>query len=494
MGELEIYESCEAIRAFTQDGDLIHADRKFISTEAPVVFAKTLNDKLSRDRGLTKLGAIVSVAGIAAVGLVGWRVADNIDLNFRSPDLGLDEAFETSPPVLEAETKLETIEIRGTFDLTAFADVTMAVEVEGSKEGLGIDFTGITDADYSKTLWMRMALTSDNEQTNDSLVVTRQGDKVLGVRATVNAADIFMPHVNDFDFRNFIGIRPGDTQEEISKKIYEFVTQDGKHYDKSGGFSCGACGTSAAELFGAASLAAVYAISVDGRQPDLVQRMTETYRLNVESQLAANYGLSLDEVDVEISYDDGTNPLDPPTPEEVKAIYQSKLDDLYQEHFSDITIEYEGVEQVVDVGSVLFEVKPELRYNDDNKPFVYLRLNGGAEIKIQLSGITLDEDIRMAIISNIDEFEERVVSNSSINNTTATRSESDQPPAQLNSNGGVGTEKYGPPAPNDTGLVYDQPPTPNTEQVYDQPPAQLNSNGGVGTEKYGPPAPINSGD
>jgi hypothetical protein len=430
---------------------------EILTVQIPEVRPDAETDKFIRDRGMTKLGALISVLGIATVGVVGVRLADNVDFNFRAPSVGLDEAFETSPPVLNAETRPETIEVRGTFDLTAFADVTMAVEVEGSKEGLGIDFTGITDADYNKTLWMRMALTSDNELTNDSLVVTRQGDKVLGVKATVNAADIFMPHVNDFDFRNFIGIRPGDTQEEIAKKIYEFVTEDGKHYDKSGGFSCGACGTSAAELFGAASLAAVYAISIDGRQPDLVQRMTETYRQNVQSQLAANYELSLDEVDVDISYDDGTNPLDPPTPEEVRAIYQNKLDELYQEHFDDITIEYEGVEQVVDVGSVLFEVKPELRYNDDNEPFVYLRLHGGAEITIKLSGITLDEDIRMAIISNIDEFEERTVGNPSSNTSIVTLPEVGQSPAPINSNGGVGTEKYGPPAPT---LMYDQPPAP----------------------------------
>jgi hypothetical protein len=420
-----------------------------------------------RDSGLSKGALLLGVFAIGAASFVGIRVADNVDFNFRGPDIGLDDALVTSPPVLEAEVMHPTIEIRGTFEMLAIADVTMGVEIEGYKEGLGIDFTGITDADYSKDLWMRMGLTTDNKQINDSLVVTKQNDKVLGVRAAINVADIFMPHINYFDFRNFIKLRPGDTQEEIDKKIYEFVTESGKHYDTSGGFSCGACSTGAAELFSASGLAAMYAVSVDGRQPDVVDRMTKTYQLNLQSQLAAEYELPLDKVDIEIIYDDGTNPLEPPTPEEVKAIYQKRLDDLYQENFAAITIKNEGVEMLVDVGAVLFEVKPELRYDDDNEPFVYLQLHGGAELTIKLSGITLDENIRMAIISNIDEFEERVVNDISTNSAT----ESNQSPIPIiNSNGGVGTEEYGPPVPI------------------------INSNGGVGTEEYGPPTPISSGD
>ena len=341
--------------------------------------------------------------GAALVGTLYFANRILEEIHVPKVDISLGE-IGAKPPVIEAAIDPLTYEVEGTFEMIANSRVGVAVSVEGHKDGALWGFFGLTDATYSKKIFGDFLLATDNAKINSSLVVEKQGDKILGVSATLDALDVFQPRVDFADYRNQIDLNAKDSSEQIDKKIKEYLA-DGSHQDPTGGFDCGMCTNDSVELVNGAYFLTQFALTVDARQPDIIADATERYRRNMIQQLSVQYGISPALVNVDIKYPTGTDPSRPPTPAEVSKIYKDRIQNAYDESFTT-------------AGDSVFDIKPELRKKDDGSEFVYTKMHGGAELTIDLSGINYSPEIRDLILQNIKENSTEVASNTDKTNDT----------------------------------------------------------------------------
>lgn len=404
-------------------------------------------------RDLLTGGTLVVAAGFVAYQID--RVVDRITI----PNIDIDlSALESKPPVVEAQIAPEQYRYEvqpGYFEMVANSKVGVAVKVKGHKEGALWGLFGLTDADYDKVIFGDFLLATDEAKINNSLKVKKLNGEAIGVSATLDSMTVFQPRIDFSDYRNLIDINTKDTPEEIKKKTEEYVA-DGSHYDTNYGFECsGVCGDSSVELVNAANIIAQYAITIDAHQPDIIADSTERYRDNMMDQLATQYGVSPDMVKVDVVYGEGTDPNNPPTPEEVKDVYKQRMRDAYDESLREN-------------GAPLFKIAPELRVDDDGNSEVYAKMQGGAELTVKLSGITYSPEIRDLILQNITDGGQLQGSpgqQASPENNAQVYSQLPAPNAQVYDQ---------PPVPTTTGQMYDQPPAPNA-QVYNQPPSPITS-------------------
>ena len=359
--------------------------------------------KISR-RGLFTLAAAGVVSGTAIY------IANKLDfVHFGS----LGKNLEAEPIKLNAEIIPATYEIKGRFEMVATARVSVGVAVKGGQDGALGGLFGVTDAHYNKVLFGDFLLATDQKTINDSLIITREGDPKTGtitkIRATLNALDVFQPRVDFTDWRNFVSIRTGDSEEQRQQKIKDFEEKH-ENYDIDMGYSCGhsfggACDDHSVELLDGANFLAQVALQLDGHQPDIIADTTEKYRLTMIQELSKTYQIDPSLVEISVVYPEGTNPNNPPTKDQIKKIYQDRIDALFSPG-------YEKVKYTV------FNIPPEIRQKDDRN-YLYCKLHSNAELSINLSDITYGETERQIILKNIQEYDgPKVVPNANTNKTS----------------------------------------------------------------------------
>lgn len=347
------------------------------------------------DGGEVSRRTLLFGGGVIFAGVAGIMAVDKLLDKFRMPSVDISGdlgGIDGEPPEVTAEIDPLTYEVEGTFEMKVTSRIGVAVGVRGRKDGALWGLFGATDAHIDKKIFGDYLLAADEARLNNSLVVEKQDDKILSVTATLEPLTIFQPRVDFTDFRNYVEIKSDDSPEEMQEKIDEFLA-DGSNLDESNGFECMACSTDAIMLSTASQLLTQYAIAIDAKQPDIIKAATMRYQRNMIQQLSQTYGLSPEKVKVNVQYEAGTDPDNPPTDEEITAIYKQRITQVYEESFK------EG-------GDALFKVVPEVRQDDDGNHYVYAQMTGGSELWITLSNITYDPEIRDLLVSNITELGE----------------------------------------------------------------------------------------
>jgi hypothetical protein len=316
------------------------------------------------DRGGIDAGDIVK---IGLVGAVLWVAVDA--LGERMPDIpGLPDVptnvidLEPEPAEVVAAVDQESYAVEVDFDVACKKIVSAAVDVEGKKTGaefIGID---IGNGEFEKKIFGDFLLCGDSTQVSDSARAQETIDpitqKVTGLHIVIDGLQVVHPRIDYLDPRNCIDGNPGDSMEEIQRKLDEYQQQiaDGEQEGCDDGFKVTRIGgdDSLAEVKDIGYRGAQLALTLDSNPTEIIADADAEYAQEIKEQLESQARYASVNVVVDVQ-----------RPSDTETV-QQQLDFIS----SDLTTTFSKVEFGV----------------DDDGQYIYVEDAGGSHATVHFGG------------------------------------------------------------------------------------------------------------